>query len=127
VSRERDQPQRLLPDEKAGIDPEPRNDSTAAAGAPYTQPRSGAVRNRGQCRDNLEFLGPARYDDLLEIASVVQVWGRAKLRFEVQIHHAESRKPVVRGYTVHAFTDRLGKPIRPPKWFVELMEKAAGN
>jgi polygalacturonase len=41
VSRERDQPQRLLPDEKAGIDPESRNDSTAAAGAPRTQPRSG--------------------------------------------------------------------------------------
>jgi len=40
VSRERDQPQRQLPDEKAGIDPGPRNDSTAAAGAPRTQPRS---------------------------------------------------------------------------------------
>jgi len=76
---------------------------------------------------HLEFLGPARYDDLLEIASVVQVWGRAKLRFEVQIHHAESRKPVVRGYTVHAFTDRLGKPIRPPAWFVEVMTRATPN
>jgi hypothetical protein len=41
VSRERDQPQRLLPDEKTGIDPESRNDSTAAADAPRTQPRSG--------------------------------------------------------------------------------------
>ena len=72
---------------------------------------------------HLEFLGPARYDDLLEIASTVEVSGRAKLRFEVQIHHAESRKPVVCGYTVHAFVDRQGKPIRPPAWFVELMTK----
>jgi hypothetical protein len=32
---------------------------------------------------------------------------------------------VVRGYTVHAFTDTQGKPIRPPAWFVELLEKAA--
>jgi hypothetical protein len=30
-----------LPEEMAGIDPESRNDSTAAAGAPRTQPRSG--------------------------------------------------------------------------------------
>jgi acyl-CoA thioester hydrolase len=76
---------------------------------------------------HLEFLGPARYDDLLEIASTVEVSGLAKLRFEVQIHHAESRKPVVRGYTVHAFMDRLGKPIHPPAWFVEVMTRAAAD
>ena len=73
---------------------------------------------------HLEFLGGARYDDLLEIASTVEVSGRAKLRFEVQIHNAETRKPVVRGYTVHAFTDRQGKPIRPPAWFVEMLTEA---
>jgi len=75
---------------------------------------------------HLEFRGPARYDDLLEVDSTVEVSGRARLRFEVQIHHAESRKPVVRGYTVHAFTDRRGKPIRPPAWFIERMSQAAG-
>jgi acyl-CoA thioester hydrolase len=74
---------------------------------------------------HLEFQGGARYDDLLEIASTVEVFGRAKLRFEVQIHHAESRKAVVRGCTVHAFTDRQAKPIRPPAWFLELLTKAA--
>jgi acyl-CoA thioester hydrolase len=76
---------------------------------------------------HLEFLGGARYDDLLEIASTVDLSGRAKLRFEVQIHNAESRKPVVRGYTVHAFTDRQGKPIRPPLWFLELLAGAADD
>ena len=50
VSRERDQPQRLLPDEKTGIDPESRNDSTVAAGAPRTQLRSGTVLNRAVSR-----------------------------------------------------------------------------
>ncbi len=70
---------------------------------------------------HLEFLGGARYDDLLVITSAVGIWGRAKLRFDVQIQHTENRKPVVRGYTVHAFTDRQGKPIRPPAWFVEML------
>jgi len=73
---------------------------------------------------HLEFQGGARYDDLLEIASTVIVSGRAKLRFDVQVHNSETRKPVVRGYTVHAFTDRQGKPIRPPSWFMELLTKA---
>jgi acyl-CoA thioester hydrolase len=76
---------------------------------------------------HLEFQGGARYDDLLEIASMVEVSGRAKLRFEVQIKHSESGKPVVRGYTVHAFTDRQGKPVRPPAWFIELLIRAAGD
>ena len=76
---------------------------------------------------HLEFQGGARYDDLLEIASTVEVSGRAKLRFEVQISHGESRKRVVRGYTVHAFTDRQGKPIRPPAWFMEMLAKAQND
>jgi acyl-CoA thioester hydrolase len=74
---------------------------------------------------HLEFQGGARYDDLLNIASAVEMSGRAKLRFEVQVHQDHSGKPVVRGYTVHAFTDRQGKPIRPPAWFVEMMTKAS--
>ena len=40
---------------------------------------------------HLQFQGGARYDDLLEIASTVEVSGRAKLRFEVQI------QPVTKG------------------------------
>ena len=74
---------------------------------------------------HLEFQGGARYDDLLRITSTVVLHGRAKLRFDVEIAQSGTGKPVVRGYTVHAFTDTRGKPIRPPAWFVALMGKAA--
>jgi acyl-CoA thioester hydrolase len=73
---------------------------------------------------HLQFLGGARYDDLLKIVSTVDWFGRARLRFEVNITHVDSGKPVVDGYTIHAFTDRDGKPIRPPVWFVELFQGA---
>lgn len=76
---------------------------------------------------HLEFQGRARYDDLLQVASVVEVFGRARLRFEVQITHAASGHRVVRGYTIHAFTDAQAKPIRPPGWFLELLVKAAAS
>ncbi len=76
---------------------------------------------------HLEFLGGARYDDPLEVASTVVTSGRAKLRFDVQIQHRETRRPVVRGYTVHAFTNQQGKPIRPPPWFLELLARAAAG
>jgi len=70
---------------------------------------------------HLEFQGGARYDDLLEITSTVALSGHAKIRFDVQINHCPSGKPVVRGYTVHAFAGVEGKPIRPPPWFLKLM------
>ena len=76
---------------------------------------------------HLEFQGGARYDDLLKVASVADLFGRARLRFDVQITHAGSGRPVVRGYTIHAFTDRQAKPIRPPAWFTELMAKAGAQ
>jgi acyl-CoA thioester hydrolase len=74
---------------------------------------------------HLEFQGSARYDDLLNIASVAEFSGRAKLRFDVHITQAITGKSVVRGYTVHAFADSGGKPIRPPGWFVELVPKTS--
>jgi len=73
---------------------------------------------------HVEFLGGARYDNLLSVASTVSPAGRARLRFDVQIDQAESGKPVARGYTVHAFTDRAGKAIRPPGWFIEMLARA---
>lgn len=75
---------------------------------------------------HLEFQGTARYDDLLEVLSVVEMSGRARLRFEVQINHCQTGKPVVRGSTVHAFTNPQGKPIRPPAWFLEMLDRASG-
>jgi acyl-CoA thioester hydrolase len=75
---------------------------------------------------HLEFQGGARYDDLLDISSTVAMDGRAKIRFDAQITQNAGRRPVVRGYTVHVFADGHGKPIRPPAWFLELMQKAAG-
>jgi len=71
---------------------------------------------------HLEFQGGARYDDLLEISSTLEPAARAKLRFQVQIRHAESGKPVVRAHTVHAFMGRQGGPICPPAWFMEMMK-----
>jgi acyl-CoA thioester hydrolase len=76
---------------------------------------------------HLEFQGGARYDDLLRITSTAELLGRAKLRFDVEIAQSGTGKPVVCGYTVHAFTDGRGKPIRPPAWFVELLGKAAAG
>lgn len=75
---------------------------------------------------HLEFQGGARYDDLLDVISTAGLFGHARMRFDMQIVQNAANKSVVRGYTVHAFTDSRAKPIRPPEWFLELLQKAAG-
>ena len=70
----------------------------------------------------LQYLGRARYDDLLDLTTTVTFQGRARLRCEAEITNATTRKGVVRGYTVHAFTDPSGKPIRPPGWLLEALK-----
>ena len=69
---------------------------------------------------HVDYLGRARYDDLLEMTSVASFVGRARLRCDVTIAQAESGRGVARGYTVHAFANREGRAIRPPRWLLQL-------
>jgi acyl-CoA thioester hydrolase len=74
---------------------------------------------------HLEFRGGARYDDLLAVSTSADLSGRARLRFDVEIHHQSTGHAVVCGHTIHAFTDAARKPIRPPDWFTAMLAKAA--
>ena len=70
---------------------------------------------------HIEFLGRAEYDDVLRILSIASMSGKARLRVDVDIEHAETARPVCRGYTVHAVTNLAGKPIRPPEWLASIV------
>jgi acyl-CoA thioesterase FadM len=47
--------------------------------------------------------------------------GRARIRFDVRISHADGGAEIVRGYTTHVFADVKGKPIRPPAALVDAL------
>ena len=85
-------------------------------GLPYT-----TMESRGVflplVEAHVEYLGRARYDDLLTMTTTAQMLGRVRLRTQVEIRQSDSGRDVARGYTVHAFTDAAGKVIRPPAWF----------
>ena len=89
-------------------------------GVPYAE-----MEQRGLllplAESHVEYLGRAKYDDLLRITTTATMPGRAHLRFDIQIDHAASGVPVVRGWTVHAFLGADGKPTRPPAWFLEAL------
>ncbi|MCL4178198.1 MAG: acyl-CoA thioesterase [Verrucomicrobia bacterium] len=103
-----------------------RSEGFRALGLPYA-----TLEERGLffplVEARVEYLGRAQYDDLLEMTSYFSWAGRARLKCRVEIVHAESRKPVVAGHTIHAFTDREGRAIRPPDWFHQLLKSALAS
>jgi acyl-CoA thioester hydrolase len=97
-----------------------RTELLRALGMPYT-----ALEARGLflplVEAHVEYLGRARYDDDLELTTTLWFAGRARVRLEVEIGQAGTEHKVARGYTVHAFTDARGKPVRPPAWFLQVL------
>ncbi|NQT12037.1 MAG: acyl-CoA thioesterase [Planctomycetes bacterium] len=97
-----------------------RTEMLRAMGKPYREmERLGVLLPVTEA--HVEFLGRAEYDDLLKMTSTLSRAGKARVRVDVEIEHADGGQPVCRGYTVHAVTNAVGKPIRPPEWFGELV------
>jgi acyl-CoA thioester hydrolase len=70
----------------------------------------------------VQYRGRATYDDLLAMTTSAAMAGKARVRFDLRIVHADDGAPVAAGYTVHAVSDAVGKPIRPPAWFTPLFD-----
>jgi acyl-CoA thioester hydrolase len=95
-----------------------RTEILRAMGSPYA-----SMEARGVllpiAEAHVEFLGRARYDDLLDMTTTAAMAGRARLRFDHRIRHSEGGAEVARGWTVHACAGPSGSPMRPPEWFLE--------
>jgi acyl-CoA thioester hydrolase len=75
---------------------------------------------------HVEYQGRAQYDDLLCMNTTMIRAGRARLRFDMVITHADGR-PVCRGWTVHVIADAAGKPMRPPEWLARMADGGGGG
>ncbi len=99
-----------------------RTELLRAIGLPYAEmERRGVMLPLVEA--HVEYLGRARYDDVLTVTTTATMSGRARLRFDIVIEQADGGMGVARGYPVHAFVDPAGKPVRPPEWFRKALEK----
>ena len=69
----------------------------------------------------LRYLKPARYDDTVAVTTVLREKPSLRIRMEYELHRGDEL--LATGFTVHAFIDRTGKPMRPPAAFAEVMER----
>lgn len=68
----------------------------------------------------------AVYDQLLLIISRLKELPRATVRIDYEIFN-EDRDLLVSGYTVHIFLGKIGRPIKPPKSFMQVITHHFGK
>jgi acyl-CoA thioester hydrolase len=61
---------------------------------------------------HVEYLRPAAYDDVLEVAAWISEFGGAQIRFDYVISRGE--QALIKGYTRHAAVGENGRPTRLP-------------
>ncbi len=69
-----------------------------------------------------KFLASAQYDDVLVIETILDTTVKAGMRFNYGVTSQADQKLLTTGYTRHAFTNKEGKVVRPPKFLRELIQ-----
>jgi acyl-CoA thioester hydrolase len=69
-----------------------------------------------------KYLRPAVYDDTLVIVTTVNERPLLRIRLEYEVRRGEEL--LATGASVHAFVDRQGKPVRPPVWAADVLNRA---
>jgi acyl-CoA thioester hydrolase len=87
-----------------------RNEYLRARGARYRDVEAEHELRLPVVDAQVTYKQPARYDDLLTIATTLAKTGRASVRFEYRIHRGDDL--LATGHTVHACIDFQGK-VRP--------------
>ncbi len=59
----------------------------------------------------VKYLRPARYDDVLTV--ITRLPDRPVLRIRLEYEVRRGDELLATGFTVHAFIDRAGRPVRP--------------
>jgi acyl-CoA thioester hydrolase len=69
----------------------------------------------------LRYLRPAKYDDTVVVTTVLREKPSLRIRMEYELHRGEEL--LATAFTMHAFIDRTGKPVRPPAAFSEMIDR----
>ena len=90
-------------------------------GLPYTEIEKSGVFVP-VIESHCEYRRPATFDDVLIVRTILKEAPRAKMKIEYEVLLEESKKLVTIGHTVHTFMNGQGKPIRPPKRLLSVVE-----
>lgn len=70
---------------------------------------------------SVRYLRPAKYDDQIAIVTILREKPSLRIRMEYELFRGDEK--IATASTLHAFIDRVGKPVRPPALFVAMIDK----
>ncbi|QYM79941.1 acyl-CoA thioesterase [Horticoccus luteus] len=73
---------------------------------------------------NARYLRPAVYDDTVTLVVTLREKPLLRIRLEYEVFRGEEL--LATGYTVHAFIDLTGRPVRPPAQFTQWTNEIFG-
>lgn len=96
-----------------------RVEALRSIGMPYVSLEASGVM-LPVTRFEVEYLSPAKYDDLLEIKTIISAIKGPQISFNYEI--TCGGRIVAKAFTSLVFVDKSSmKPIRPPQTFLDLM------
>ncbi len=69
---------------------------------------------------NAVYLRPAFYDDFLTIRTILAERPQPKLRLDYEVFR--DKDLLATGYTTHVFVNPKGRPVKPPRLFLDLLD-----
>lgn len=69
----------------------------------------------------LRYLRPAKYDDTVIVTTSIREKPSLRIRMDYELHRGDEL--LTTGFTLHAFIDKSGKPVRPPAVFVAMVDR----
>ncbi len=95
-------------------------------GLPY-----GEIENSGilipVVESHCEYKIGATFDDLLNIRTIIKNSPTAKMKIFYEVFLNDKDLIIAKGYTIHAFINKIGKVVKPPKNLLSLVEKGLKN
>ena len=75
--------------------------------------------SEAQCK----YIAPVQYDDLLLIETSIDTGVKAAMKFDYHLFNAADKSDVAVGYTKHAYVDRDGRLLRPPRFLRDFIKQ----
>ena len=65
----------------------------------------------------------AKFEDTLVVNTIIKDLPKSRLRIDYEVHRNNFDELLVSGYTMHAFTDKSGRAVKPPKQLMETLKQ----
>jgi len=69
----------------------------------------------------MKYRRPATYDDTITIKTIMRERAFAKIRLEYELYKKDEL--IATGYSIHAFMNKAGQPIKAPQRFTEILNR----